>query len=570
MGATASSKAYIPTAPGSVTAEFGSAAPQVDTNVVEISLASLLDKHNETREPPIPCQECGAYLNSYSHVGIDGEFYLWNCEFCSHENRLEINVTKLPSLPEVTYVLEEAKNDAAVVEGDATTVIFCIDISGSMDATTSLEQPTMIMGKMTNIVSRLTCVKAAILSQLNIMQTETPNRKVGLVLFSSEVILIGDASSQQKIFNVASLEVPRLIQAVEGLYDSYFGLNVASSGARLSTAVTSLRTQGSTALGPALQMSVELASKGLPGSKVIICTDGAANVGVGSLNNLEVAQAFYEQVGERAAEKGVSVSVISLVGADCRLETLSVITDMTGGDITKVNPLNIEADFAEVLTDQVVATRVTATGNLHKVLKFRNEDEDNLLRGGSRLVRYIGNALQSASFTIEYTVKPQSEVDVDLSTLSKVPLQSAIEYTLVDGSKLVRVTTMLLDVTSNLEEAEEAVNVEILSRNVEFQSAKMAKAGRIASASSNVSHWEGYLVKNAKSEHAQVQVNSALSNMHQMQSALHVQIAEERKAGMDFNEHLMDARDLKKQRAKYTSDATVAQVHKMSKRKTKY
>lgn len=42
-----------------------------------------------------------------------------------------------------------------------------------------------------------------------------------------------------------------------------------------------MSTYGSTALGPGLLSSIELASKGDVGSKVILCTDGEANVGLG-------------------------------------------------------------------------------------------------------------------------------------------------------------------------------------------------------------------------------------------------------------------------------------------------
>ena len=46
--------------------------------------------------------------------------------------------------------------------------------------------------------------------------------------------------------------------------------------------VGQLQVKGSTALGPAVLTSVAMASKGAPGSQVIICTDGEANVGLGA------------------------------------------------------------------------------------------------------------------------------------------------------------------------------------------------------------------------------------------------------------------------------------------------
>lgn len=48
--------------------------------------------------------------------------------------------------------------------------------------------------------------------------------------------------------------------------------------------VDALHVKGRTALGPAVLTSVAMASKGAPGSQVIICTDGMANVGIGSFN----------------------------------------------------------------------------------------------------------------------------------------------------------------------------------------------------------------------------------------------------------------------------------------------
>ena len=74
--------------------------------------------------------------------------------------------------------------------------------------------------------------------------------------------------------------------------------------------VYSLEERGATALGPALLLSVAMACE-VPGSKVIICTDGMANVGLGSLENsdadeqaLDRATTFYDQVSTMATEKG--------------------------------------------------------------------------------------------------------------------------------------------------------------------------------------------------------------------------------------------------------------------------
>ena len=73
---------------------------------------------------------------------------------------------------------------------------------------------------------------------------------------------------------------------------------------------SSLEERGATALGPALLLSVAIAGQ-VPGSKVIVCTDGIANVGLGSLEKagdseeeLKKAAEFYTNVSLLAQEKG--------------------------------------------------------------------------------------------------------------------------------------------------------------------------------------------------------------------------------------------------------------------------
>lgn len=90
-----------------------------------------------------------------------------------------------------------------------------------------------------------------------------------------------------------------------------------------------------------------------PGSKVIICTDGLANIGIGSLDeetaDREASDKFYEkvrslcawrslllkvdlvlyQVGAWARDIGVVVSVVSITGTECRIENLGQLADLT-------------------------------------------------------------------------------------------------------------------------------------------------------------------------------------------------------------------------------------------------
>jgi hypothetical protein len=57
-----------------------------------------------------------------------------------------------------------------------------------------------------------------------------------------------------------------------------FGAVVSEAATKLKEKVGRLKARGQTALGPALLASVAAAGQ-VPGSKVIVCTDGLSNAG---------------------------------------------------------------------------------------------------------------------------------------------------------------------------------------------------------------------------------------------------------------------------------------------------
>jgi hypothetical protein len=88
-----------------------------------------------------------------------------------------------------------------------------------------------------------------------------------------------------------------------------------------------------------------MASCGAPGSCVILCTDGISNVGLGAFDEIKseeeskIVDEFYEKLGEFAKFKGVTVNVISIEGDECNIDTLSKISEVTGGSVERVNPV---------------------------------------------------------------------------------------------------------------------------------------------------------------------------------------------------------------------------------------
>lgn len=131
-------------------------------------------------------------------------------------------------------------------------------------------------------ISRKQCVMAAIENQLTEIVKNDPNKRVGIVTFNNEVVVFGDCSMDAK--HILGEKLYKHDAIMEDLAPLSIKMPLRDSYERLLMNFDKIEASGATALGPAVMASIELASKGSPGSAVIICTDGLANIGLGSLD----------------------------------------------------------------------------------------------------------------------------------------------------------------------------------------------------------------------------------------------------------------------------------------------
>jgi len=242
---------------------------------------------------------------------------------------------------------------------------------------------------------------------------------------------------------------------------------------------------GSTALGPALLVSICIAAK-KSGSKVVICTDGLANRGLGAQDNLikksetekEQIEDFYTDLGSLASEKGVDVSIVSIKGEGCRLETLGRVADITGGKVNVVDPLNITKEFGSILAEEIIATNVSASLLVHKGLYIRTNDLEDTKQ--NRIVQHFGNITKSSEVTFEYGVNKENSKFTEGK--KSLPFQVQINYTKVNGTKCIRVISDSKPLTNDRNVAEKSAKVSVLGTHVTQQSAKMAMDGEYTGA----------------------------------------------------------------------------------------
>lgn len=501
---------------------------EVDTNVLCFDLSILKNKSEIATGDAVFCTKCKAMLNSHSNIEKAPETgdQIWGCEFCGNNNKIILEDEEIPKVDELTYVIESAQQAMDKKGGSQDiTIMFCIDISGSMCVTQPVSGKLSLkydkVNKLKDLmkfsdgsyqymsdessnqtyISRMQCVQTAIESQLKELSSGAPKRKVGIVTFNNEVTLIGDGSVPPKTFAGDKLSnYEMLLNDSQNDADVYMTKNVETTQEDLIKRLDQIEENGQTALGPGLIVALGAAMKGTPGSRVIICTDGLANVGLGSVDGLVneesklAAEIFYQKVGETAKAAGVTISIVSIVSEECNLGLLSPLTELTGGEIFKVNPLNLSNDFASILSEDVIATHVELRVKLHKGLTFRNEEGSNLTEDGSLLTRQIGNATDEQEVTVEYRMKKSEELqkmeDLDFTKIKQLPFQAQISYSSLDGMKCVRVITKFQEITFEKEEAKKEADYKVISVNAVQKTAQLAKQGDFRKAQANAAQWK--------------------------------------------------------------------------------
>eukprot|EP01083_Nonionella_stella_P114261 337626_1 len=524
---------------------------RINANVISIELGTLKQSaQNIATGDPIRCtnKNCGAILSKYDTLVKekedmkldDDDESIWTCRFCQTSNVIEIDDEEMPVDETVDYMIEPPDDDkASDEEEDEKQIIFCIDISGSMCVT----QP--FLGKKINLkgnrlekeneelsqfidpmdrnqwmpnqsqnvtyISRLQSVQAAVDEQMERLKEENPNTAVGLVTFNSEVTVYGDGMSTHEVIAGDKLNDLDKLREIECIIQHKVKDN------KLSDALWKLEEGGQTALGPALSVSIAMASI-RRGSQVILCTDGLANVGIGNMDeaDAEATSTFYQNIGAWAMQHGVIVSIISITDDGCNLEALGRIVEVTNGNLRRINPLNLTEKFSGILDAEIIATSTTATMWLHPGLKFvdtvtqlqnlnpfedavqpQDKEEEETVPSSQQ---DIGNVLDDTTIFFEYALNKKVIANHDFEDLKELPFQVHITYDKLDGTKMLRVITQEKEVTYNRDKVRENLDYAVLSQYGTRVTTKLCDVGDYEASRAFTNANTRYLHKNASSK----------------------------------------------------------------------
>ncbi|KAJ8392177.1 hypothetical protein AAFF_G00077450 [Aldrovandia affinis] len=369
------------------------------------------------------------------------------------------------------YLSEDSDGDYINLEDML--VVFCVDISGSMSVTSEVCAGSSVRSP--TYVSRLQSVQDALQRSLSSLLQKSPQRRVALVTFNDEVTVYGDGTGVPlSIRDWSLMDFDYLKMQGEKFSTPHC---IAESIHPLTQKIKELCEHGATALGPAALVSISMASR-YRGSKVIICTDGQANIGLGELEQAQTctySPYFYSQLAKEAVDSGVIVSVLTFKGTDCRLAEVGRLADETGGRVNIVNISSLSTEIQSVLADNILATNVTATLLSADGMYFPYEDES-----AHKLVREIGNVTEGAEITFQFAVKPES-IESFLRR-DRVPFQLQLEFKTRELQKVTRIVTDQRRVTSSSWVWAGSLNMGVLGVHCVQLCARLTMEGRVLEA----------------------------------------------------------------------------------------
>ena len=517
---------------------------EIDVNVCLIKYDGLQNEAENNVLRLYQCQQCKSYLNKYSNIIPENDKYNWKCEFCSHENKdLIINKVDIPLNDTIENCLAPGINkELKTPEKDDSSLVFCFDISGSMcqsyDVGKVLKNKfNKILGKKdnknkfkfqnnnsddednqfdynmenTNYISRLDLVKCSIRDNINSLLKNAPNTKVGIVSFGSDIEVKGDCLSNVMMIKEKDMNNESKIKSLGEENTNLIKAPISESHENIIKALNATEENGSTALGPAVLMSLSLLKNAKIGSRIFLCTDGMSNLGVGNISeNKDNAKDFYTKIGEMAKEKGIIINLITFQDSESEIDILMSMVDKSGGEIIRVNPNAILDGFNDLLENEAIASEVELRMNLNKCLTFRDQEEKDLSNDGSTIYQKLGNVAKETETYYEIKFKKAMKLaemkDINFEELKNLIFQIEITYRNKIGGKYVRVITKNMKVSDNKEEVEKQANYDIITACEIQKSAKLAGQGLYREAQAQAHVARKYLKKNKKVSYESYQV----------------------------------------------------------------
>ncbi len=403
--------------------------------IAQIPFKDLENAPASVEITPIACQTCGAVLTDISAVKNDTNLGLYfSCQFCGTINKLTTMPGQLPGGGDIEYMLEKAGTKAEPagkkkgLKGELVTSI--IDISGSMSG------------------GKLEAVKHNLVESLKDMVVNAKSSVFMLVTFESSVEIFFSPKETAMVISDDNLlrsekELKAYIEKTCGKFDPQ---TVDKLGGSWIEQVHALCTKGSTALGPALAAGVFTFLARKASGRILLLTDGLANVGFGRLegDGSREGKAFYESMAKTCLNNNIVVDVIGVGGGnELALDVLGKLSEYTGGELFFVTEAELGSTFSELSQRQFVGKDVRVKVFTPKDIEVQQiSGISSVAQKTKRLEEInIGSVTSDREAFIEFNVKEKLKGDQ--------PVQVQMEYKDAAGNKKLRVFKSTLKAEDN-------------------------------------------------------------------------------------------------------------------------
>lgn len=147
--------------------------------------------------------------------------------------------------------------------------------------------------------------------------------KVGIVSFGSQIEVKGDCLSNIMIIKEKDMNNESKIKSIGEENTNLVKAPIKNSSKKILESLLATEENGSTALGPAISLSLSLLKNAKIGSRIFLCTDGMSNLGVGDISaDREEAKKFYSRIGDEAKQKGIVINLITFEDSESEIEIL--------------------------------------------------------------------------------------------------------------------------------------------------------------------------------------------------------------------------------------------------------
>eukprot|EP00826_Nyctotherus_ovalis_P012221 TRINITY_DN1320_c0_g1_i2.p1 TRINITY_DN1320_c0_g1~~TRINITY_DN1320_c0_g1_i2.p1 ORF type:complete len:596 (+),score=161.22 TRINITY_DN1320_c0_g1_i2:162-1949(+) len=408
---------------------------KANPNALFVQYAKLLAEPSIlSSEKPIFCSKCRAVRNNVNSID-DKES--WTCGFCNTPNPIPDGAVPRLEGPNVKYAMPSSGVAASAL---APSYVIIIDRSGSMSVTVSEKK------------SVLSVLVEALKNVLKEILTKNPNSRVGLIIVSKKLEILGDCSSPpQEINDTGILNNEQKLKRIgEDARKAFFHDNIAQSIGRLTETISKLEEGGMTALGPSIVCGLELL-KGLCNGRMMVFTDGLSNVGVGDIEPEKGVvkpgqKDYYNKWAQQAREQGTAINFFAIDNSEFDVGLYSKVAKETEGSIYQVDPSNILCEIGLPEENKQLGTNADVEIVLPAVLRFWRVLEIGAQVNSNRFRKSYGILTEKTRDIIHFVVNPEAMPLAQARRLESLPVQVKMKWRSGDGKENMLVATKLFPV----------------------------------------------------------------------------------------------------------------------------